>query len=134
MTSNYLAQGLSISGAANWSSIISAIVAILAIILGIWVSSTLYQTAALINRRRRSIWPIVRDVDASASWNHFIKSSWVLLSSRTRTGRAKVRDEFTWLSQLMPAAVTEPGLSDTCPSLSRLPFPSASRSGNIVPP
>lgn len=119
MTSNYHAQGLSISGVANWSSIISAVVAILAIILGVWVSSTLYQTTALINRRRRSIWPIVRDIDTSTSWNNFIKSSWFLLSRRARSGRVKVGDEMTWLSQLMPAAVTERGL----PGIYPVPIP-----------
>lgn len=115
MISSYFTQGLPISEVANWSSIISATVAVLAIILGIWVSGALYQTVALMNRRRRSIWPIVRDIDTPTSWNHFIKSSWSLLSSRARTGQAKVRDEMIWLSQLMPAAATEPDLSNAYP-------------------
>ena len=39
--------------AASVSSIVGAAIAVLAVFLGIWVSGTLYQTLALVNRRRR---------------------------------------------------------------------------------
>lgn len=123
-----LAQGISVNDLADWSSIVSAAVAVLVVVLGIWVSGTLYQRLALLNRRRKSIGPAVRDVGMSASWYGFMKASWLLLSARVRSGQPAVRDELIWLSGLMPTTVTEPDLSGAYPVL--VPFTFSERIGS----
>jgi 8-oxo-dGTP pyrophosphatase MutT (NUDIX family) len=120
MIPNVLAQGSWVDQVASWSSIVSAAVAIMAVALGILVSSTFYQTLAFLNRRRKSIGPVVRDVGMCPSWLSFIRTGWLLLSRRVRSGDAQVRDELIWLSRLNPVTVPEKGLAPAHPV--RIPF------------
>jgi len=115
MISNELAQGSWVGQVASWSSIISAAVAVMAVALGIFVSGALYQTAALLNRRRKFIGPVVRDIGMCPSWFSFIRTGWLLLSRRVRRGDPQVRDELIWLSGLHSIPVPETGLSEFYP-------------------
>lgn len=120
MVPNELAQGSWVDQAARWSSIVSAAVAITAAVLGILVSSTFYQTFAFLNRRRKSIGPVVRSAGMCSSWLSFIRTGRLLLSRRVRGEGGQVRDELIWLSNLNPIAVPEKGLSPSYPV--RIPF------------
>lgn len=115
-----LAQGSWVDQVASWSSIISAVVAVAIVALGILVSSTFYQTFALLNRRRKTIGVIARDVGMCSSRISFIRTTWLLLSCRARSGDSLVRDELMWLSALNPIQVLEEGLSESYPV--RIPF------------
>jgi hypothetical protein len=120
MTTNVLAQGSWVDLVSNWSSIVSAAVAVAAVTLGIFVSGALYQTLALLNRRRKCIGPVVRDVGMCSSWSSFIRMGMLLLSRRVHSGEARVRDELTWLSDLNPIHMKEEGLSGS--HRVRIPF------------
>jgi 8-oxo-dGTP pyrophosphatase MutT (NUDIX family) len=120
MVPNELAQGSWVDLVAGWSSIVSAAVAVTAVIVGIFVSGALYQTAALLNRRRKYICPVVLDVGMCTSRPSFIRTGTSLLSRRVRSGNAKVRDELIWLSNLNPKPMIECGLPGSYPV--RIPF------------
>jgi 8-oxo-dGTP pyrophosphatase MutT (NUDIX family) len=115
MTATAQAQAAWFSQATDWSSIVSAAVAVLAVVVGLWVSGTFYQTLALLNRRRKFIGPVVRKAGLRKSRRHFTSTCWRLLSNRARSERAQVNDELMWLSALNPSLVREPGLSATFP-------------------
>jgi len=101
--------------AASVSSIVGAAIAVLAVFLGIWVSGTLYQTLALVNRRRRYIGRVVRSLGLCSSRVRFVGTCVRMLWSRVHRGPGKVRDELTWLSGLSPTRRTEEGLSPSYP-------------------
>jgi len=111
MATKELAQGYWVDVISEWSSIVSASVAITAVLLGIFVSGALYQTLALLNRRRKCLGPVLRDVGMCSSRSSFIRTGMLLLSRRVHSGDAQVRDELTWLSGLNPIDVKEEGLS-----------------------
>ncbi|HEY6499448.1 MAG TPA: hypothetical protein VIZ20_08480 [Streptosporangiaceae bacterium] len=115
MTATAQAQAAWFNQATDWSSIVSAAIAVLAVVLGLWVSGTFYQTLALLNRRRKFIGPAVRKAGLSRSRRHFTGTCWRLLSNRARREQAQVKDELMWLSALNPALVREPGLSPAFP-------------------
>ena len=115
MIPNELAQGSLVDQVASWSGILSAAVAVAVVALGIMASSTFYQTCALLNRRRKAIGPVVRNFDMCSSWVSFIRTGWLLLSRRVRSGDCLVRDELIWLSRLDPVSVPEEGLSEFYP-------------------
>ena len=101
--------------AASVSSIVSAAIAVLAVLLGIWVSGTLYQTLALVNRRRRHIGRAARSLGLCSSRVRFMRTCVRMLSSRIHRGPGRVQDELTWLSGLSPTWQTEEGLSPSYP-------------------
>jgi hypothetical protein len=105
--------------AVGWSNIVSAAVAVLVVALGFWVATTFYQTLALVNRRRRQIAPVVRNVGKCASRYRFIRTSWSLLSRRVRSGSSQVREELIWLSGIVPSCLIESEL----PGSSTVPIP-----------
>ena len=52
-------------------SLLALTVAVLVIVLGLWVSGSLYQTLALVNRRRKFIGPVVGRAGLRRSRRHF---------------------------------------------------------------
>jgi hypothetical protein len=120
MTSRELAaQGSWLDLASSWSGILSAILALLVIVLGFWVSSSSYQTYALLSRRRKYIGSVVRKAGMCKSRHLFSLTCRRLLSLRVRSGQFQVCDELVWLSALNPVDVTEDGLS----AAYRVPIP-----------
>jgi hypothetical protein len=114
-----LAQGSLFNQAGNWSSIVSAVIAVLAVGLGFAVATTFYQKLALLNRRRRCIGAVTRDLGMHKSRVHFTRTCWQLLSDRIHSGNPQVREELIWLSRLNPVAQLEAGL----PSSDPVPIP-----------
>jgi 8-oxo-dGTP pyrophosphatase MutT (NUDIX family) len=104
----------------RWSSVASAAVAIMAVLIGFWVALAPYQTLALLNRRRRFIGSVSRAVGICSSRSRFLFSGWELLAARVRTGNPAVRDELAWLSGLRADRVIEAGLSPNHPVI--VPF------------
>ena len=119
MLSKIIAQQSLFDQVVGWSNIVSAAVAVLVIVVGFWVAGTFYQTLALLNRRRRHIAPIVRNVDKRTSRYRFPRASWSLLSRRVRSGSSQVREELTWLSEIMPSCLIESEL----PGSGAVPMP-----------
>jgi hypothetical protein len=119
MFSNIAAQQSQFDQIVSWSNIVSAAVAVVVVILGIWVATTAYQTLALVNRRRRRIGPVVRKMGMCASRRHFIRTSWSLLSDRARGGSPQVREELTWLSEINSSRLIESEL----PGSGEVPIP-----------
>lgn len=101
--------------ASSWSAIASALLALMVIVLGFLISSSIYQTYALLNRRRKYIGPVVRKNGICRSRFQFLVTGSQLLSQRVRTGRFEVRDELVWLSSLNQVTVVEKGLSEDHP-------------------
>jgi 8-oxo-dGTP pyrophosphatase MutT (NUDIX family) len=99
-----------LSEVASWSSIVSASIAVLAVLLGLWAASRSYQTLALVNRRRRYIRRAADGAGLRSSWARFMAQSWRLQADRIRRGDFQVRDELIWLSGLRPFSQAEPGL------------------------
>lgn len=115
MISSELAAGSWVDQVASVSSIVSAAIALLAVLLGIWVSGPLYQTLALLNRRRIHIGPVVRSLGLCASRSLFMTTCTRLLSDRIRRGPVKAQDELAWLSDLARTFRAEDGLSPSYP-------------------
>src|SRR5208283_2635832 len=107
MSRDIVAQQSWFDQTVGWSSIVSAAVAVLAVVLGIWIATTSYQTMALLGRRQRHIGPVVRDASIGASRYRFIRTSWSLLSRRVHSGSSHVREELIWLSEILPSSVLE---------------------------
>jgi hypothetical protein len=101
--------------ASSWAGIFSALLAVLVIALGFWISTSAYQTYALLNRRRHYLRPALRSVGLCPSRREFTRTGRRLLSQRVRSGRFEVRDELMWISALNPEIVTEDGLSPAHP-------------------
>lgn len=95
---------------ADWSSIVSATVAVLVLVVGIWVANPGYQKLALLNRRRHWIGRALPAAGLHASALQLARTSWRLYTRRMRDGSASVRDELIWLSGLSPAPAAEAGL------------------------
>jgi 8-oxo-dGTP pyrophosphatase MutT (NUDIX family) len=129
MSSYKMASGPWLDQASSWSSIISAVIALLAVAVGVWASGTIYQTYAFLNRRRKHIGPVARKTRICRSRYHFIRTCRQLLSYRVRSGQAQVRDELTWLSDLNQACLKEDGLNE---SIVRIPFTFAIREDDYV--
>lgn len=83
----------------SWSNIISALIPLLAVAVGLWVAGTSYQILALLYPRL-SIYREAHALGLCTSRVRFLRSGWLLLSDRVRTGTAQVRDELAWLSSL----------------------------------
>jgi hypothetical protein len=115
MSQELAVQGSWLDLASSWSGIVSAALAVLAVTLGFWVSSSIYQTYALLNRRRKYIAPVVRRAGMCKSRFRFIITGRRLLSLRVRSAQFQVRDELAWLSALNPTLVPEDGLSAAYP-------------------
>lgn len=101
--------------ASSWSSIASALLALTVIIFGFLISSSIYQTYALLNRRRKYIGPVARKSGICDSRLRFLITGRQLLAQRVRNGQFEVRDELVWLSSFNPVHVTEEGLSGKNP-------------------
>jgi hypothetical protein len=110
-----VAGGAWLDRIASISSIVGAAIAVVAVIVGIWVAGGLYQTLALMSRRRRHIGPAVRAARLCSSRFRFQRTCFRLLRHRVHIGMALVRDELTWLSDLTPTWRTEDGLSPLFP-------------------
>lgn len=113
-----LASGSAFQTLVDWSSIVSALVAVLVVALATWVAGTTYQTLALVARRRRSIGPALRRAGLSARWSRTTPASRQLLSQRARGLRPQVQQELTWLSELLAATTLE-----DLPTPTRVPVP-----------
>jgi 8-oxo-dGTP pyrophosphatase MutT (NUDIX family) len=114
-----LATGSAFQAIVDWSSIVSASVAVLVVALAAWVSGATYQTLALVARRRRSIGRAMRRAGFRTPRFRFSSASWLLLSQRVRGLSPQVCSELTWLSELVGATILEEEL----PKPSRVPVP-----------
>lgn len=99
----------------NWSTVISAVVAVFAVVTGFFVATKLYQLMALVSQRARWIAPAVRSAGIHVSWFRFTRSAWLLIAARIRSGHSGVREELTWLAGLHPVVEAEAGLSPDFP-------------------
>jgi hypothetical protein len=120
MTLTELAGSSWVDRAGSISGIVSSAIAVLAVLTGIWVSGTPYQTLALLSRRRRHIGSAVRMAGICDSRWRFARTCIVLLRRQIRRGPGPVREELAWLGDLKPARRTEDGLSPSYPVL--VPF------------
>ncbi len=103
-----LASGSAFQTIVSWSTIVSALVAVLVVALAGWVTGVTYQTRALAARRRRWIGPTLSRVGFTTPWSsQFSSASRQLLSQRVRGLSPQVQQELTWLSELLAETTTE---------------------------
>jgi hypothetical protein len=102
-----LASGSTFQTVVNWSSIVSASVAVLVVALAATVGGATYQTLALVARRRRSMGPAMRRAGFSLNWSQFWPATRQLLSQRVKGLSPQVEQELTWMSELLAATIIE---------------------------
>ncbi|MBI4943053.1 MAG: NUDIX domain-containing protein [Actinobacteria bacterium] len=94
----------------GWAGIIGTVLAALALVVALAVTTSLFQWSALLLRRLRTMRRAIGTVrDERIALGPFLRETRALLRRRVGTGGATVREELEWVGRLVGATAAEPG-------------------------
>lgn len=94
----------------GWAGIIGTVLAALALVVALAVTTSLFQWSALLLRRRRTMRRAIGTVRGErVALRPFLRETRALLRRRVGTGGATVREELEWVGRLVGATTTEQG-------------------------
>lgn len=92
----------------GWAGIIGTVLAALAIVVALAVTTSLFQWSALLLRRLRTMRQAIGTVRGErVPFGPFLRETHALLNRRVRSGGPTVREELEWVGRLVGATTTE---------------------------